>query len=255
MSVAAGVAAITSAVPSWHVGRVGLTLGFVAILTLGNLRGIRESGRIFSVPTYFVITGVLALLAAGAWHLLTGAVTPVYAADAIQPASETLTLFVLLRAFSNGCPAMTGVEAVSNGVPALRPPEWKNAATTMATMAVLAIAMFLGITVLAQAYHVVPSPTETVLSQLARGVFGGRGLPYYFIQAGTMLILVLAANTAYADFPRLASILARDRYVPRQLMNQGDRLAFSNGILGLSALPPSCSCSSAAMRTRSSPST
>jgi len=235
VSIAAGVAAMTSAVPSWHVGRVALTLGFVAILTIGNLRGIRESGRIFSVPTYFFITGVVALLAVGAWHLLTGAVTPVYAADAIQPANETLTLFVLLRAFSNGCTAMTGVEAVSNGVPAFRPPEWKNAAATMATMAVLAIAMFLGITVLAQAYHVVPSPTETVLSQLARSVFGGRGLPYYFIQAGTMLILVLAANTAYADFPRLASILARDRYVPRQLMNQGDRLAFSNGILGLSA--------------------
>ena len=129
---------------------------------------------------------------------------------------------------------MTGVEAVSNGVPAFKPPEAKNAAATMLMMAVLSITMFIGITLLAHAYHVLPSEQETVVSQLARGVFGGRGVPYYLVQAATMLILVLAANTAYADFPRLASILARDRYVPRQFMNQGDRLAFSNGIVGLS---------------------
>ena len=131
---------------------------------------------------------------------------------------------------------MTGVEAVSNGVPAFKPPEARNAAATMVIMAVLAITMFIGITLLAHAYGVMPSEQETVISQLARGVFDGRGLPYYLVQAATMLILVLAANTAYADFPRLASILARDRYLPRQFMNQGDRLAFSNGILGLSAL-------------------
>jgi hypothetical protein len=130
---------------------------------------------------------------------------------------------------------MTGVEAVSNGVPAFRPPEARNAAATMLIMATLSITMFLGITLLAQTYHIIPSEHETVVSQLARGVFGGRGVPYYLVQAATMLILVLAANTAYADFPRLASILARDRYLPRQFMNQGDRLAFSNGILGLSA--------------------
>ena len=129
---------------------------------------------------------------------------------------------------------MTGVEAVSNGVPAFKPPEAKNAAATMLMMAVLSITMFIGITLLAHAYQVMPSEQETVVSQIARGVFGGRGVPYYLVQAATMLILVLAANTAYADFPRLASILARDRYVPRQLMNQGDRLAFSNGIIGLS---------------------
>jgi hypothetical protein len=126
------------------------------------------------------------------------------------------------------------VEAVSNGVPAFRPPEARNAAATMLMMAVMSITMFLGITLLAQAYHVIPSEQETVISQLARGVFGSRGIPYYAVQGATMLILVLAANTAYADFPRLASILARDRYVPRQFMNQGDRLAFSNGIVGLS---------------------
>jgi hypothetical protein len=159
---------------------------------------------------------------------------PVVAPDTVASTNASLSLFLLLTAFSNGCTAMTGVEAVSNGVPAFRPPEARNAASTMGTMAVLAITMFVGITLLAQAYHVLPSETETVVSQLARGVFGGRGTWYYLVQAGTMLILVLAANTAYADFPRLSSILARDRFLPRQLANQGDRLAFSNGIIGLS---------------------
>ena len=234
VSIAAGVAAITSAFPAWHLHRVELSLGFVLVLMLGNLRGIRESGRIFALPTYFFVVSLFALIAAGAWRALSGTIDPVEAAAPIASNRQALTLFLLLTAFSNGCTAMTGVEAVSNGVPAFKPPEAKNAAATMLTMAVLSITMFLGITLLAHAYGVVPSDQETVVSQIARGVFGGRGLPYYLVQAATMLILVLAANTAYADFPRLASILARDRYLPRQLMNQGDRLAFSNGILGLS---------------------
>jgi amino acid transporter len=234
VSIAAGVAAITSAFPEWHINRVEMTLGFVLIIMLGNLRGIRESGRIFALPTYFFVVTVLMLVGVGTWRALNGAIQPIEAADALQPTGQTLTLFLLLTAFSNGCTAMTGVEAVSNGVPAFKPPESKNAAATMLMMAALSIVMFLGITLLAHAYHVVPSEQETIVSQIARGVFGGRGVPYYLVQAGTMLILVLAANTAYADFPRLASILARDGYVPRQLMNQGDRLAFSNGIVGLS---------------------
>jgi amino acid transporter len=234
VSIAAGVAALTSAFPNWHVNRVDLALAFLAVLTFGNLRGIRESGRIFAIPTYFFIVTTLVLVGVGAWRVLTGDVHPVVSADPLPIGKEPLALFLLLTAFSNGCTAMTGVEAVSNGVPAFRPPESRNAAATMMTMVVLAITMFLGITLLAQAYHVVPSHTETVVSQLARGVFGSRGVAYYAMQAATMLILVLAANTAYADFPRLASILARDRYLPRQLMNQGDRLAFSNGIVGLS---------------------
>jgi amino acid transporter len=233
VSVAAGVAAITSAFPPSHPYRVELALGFVLVLMVGNLRGIRESGQIFAVPTYFFIMTTLTLIAVGAWHALTGSVQPV-STEAVQVTTQPLTLFLLLTAFSNGCTAMTGVEAVSNGVPAFRPPESKNAAATMLMMAVLSITMFLGITLLAQSYHVMPSDQETVVSQLARGVFGSRGPAYYGVQAATMLILVLAANTAYADFPRLASILARDRYLPRQLMNQGDRLAFSNGIVGLS---------------------
>jgi amino acid transporter len=234
VSIAAGVAAITSAFPEWHLNRVEMALGFVVVIMLGNLRGIRESGRIFALPTYFFVVSLLMLIAVGVWRTLTGTVQPVEAVAPLEPTGQTLTLFLLLTAFSNGCTAMTGVEAVSNGVPAFKPPESKNAAATMLMMAVLSITMFLGITLLANAYRVTPSEQETVVSQIARGVFGGRGLPYYLVQAGTMLILVLAANTAYADFPRLASILARDRYVPRQLMNQGDRLAFSNGIVGLS---------------------
>jgi amino acid transporter len=225
VSIAAGVAALTSAFPAWHVNRVELSLGFLMVLMLGNLRGIRESGRMFAIPTYFFVVSLLALIALGAWRVLTGGVQPVVPVSPLPTAGETLTLFLLLTAFSNGCTAMTGVEAVSNGVPAFRPPEARNAAATMLMMAVLSITMFVGITLLAHVYHVVPSEKETVVSQIARGVFGGRGVPYYLVQA---------ANTAYADFPRLSSILARDRYLPRQLMNQGDRLAFSNGIVGLS---------------------
>jgi amino acid transporter len=236
VSIAAGVAALTSAFPHWIYLRVELALGFLTILTLGNLRGIRESGNIFAAPTYFFITSVLALIGVGTWRAMTGGVMPVAPIEPMQSMGQPLTLLLLLRAFSNGCTAMTGVEAVSNGVPAFRPPEARNAAATMVIMAVLAITMFVGITLLSHAYQIHPSEHETVISQLARGVFQGRGVPYYLLQAATMLILVLAANTAYADFPRLASILARDRYLPRQFMNQGDRLAFSNGILGLSAL-------------------
>ncbi len=234
VSIASGVAAITSAFPSWHVNRVELALAFVVLLMIGNLRGLKESGQLFSIPTYFFIGGILLLIGAGAWQASTGTVTPVTVADPIAAGTQTLSLFLILTAFSNGCTAMTGVEAVCDGVPAFRPPEAKNAATTMAIMATLAVTMFIGITLMARAYHVIPSQTETILSQLARAVFHGRTFLYYCVQAGTMAILVLAANTAYADFPRLASILARDGFLPRQLGNQGDRLAFSNGVIGLS---------------------
>jgi amino acid transporter len=234
VSIAAGVAAITSALPEWDLNPVVLSLVFMLLLMLGNLRGVRESGRIFALPTYFFIASILALIGFGVWRVLSGTIQPVIPAAPVESVGATLGVFLLLTAFSNGCTAMTGVEAVSNGVPAFRPPEAKNAAATMLAMAVLSITMFVGITVLSHAYAIVPSESETVVSQLARGIFEGRGLPYYLVQAATMLILVLAANTAYADFPRLASILARDRYMPRQFMNQGDRLAFSNGIVGLS---------------------
>jgi amino acid transporter len=237
VSIAAGVAAITSAFPHWHVQPVVLCLVFVAILMFGNLRGIRESARLFAGPTYFFIISILMMIAVGAWRYVTGTLVPVPGSEhGLPPGTSVLPAFVLLTAFSNGCTALTGVEAVSNGVPAFRPPESKNAAQTLVWMAVTAIAMFTGITLLAHAYAIVPNDSETVVSQIARVTFGGRGWPYYAVQAATMAILVLAANTAYADFPRLASILARDRFLPRQFMNQGDRLAFSNGILILSVL-------------------
>jgi amino acid transporter len=235
VSIAAGVAAVTSAFPRWHLNRVELTLGFVALIAVGNLRGIRESGRIFAVPTYFFLAAMLALIAAGAWRFFFGGI-PAAAPEPVPATLGTLSTFLVLRAFANGCTAMTGVEAVSNGVPAFKPPEAKNAAVTLLIMAGLCVTLFGGITLLSQAYAIVPRGEETVVSQLARTVLGGRGPAYYAVQAATMLILVLAANTAYSDFPRLASILARDRYLPRQLMNQGDRLAFSNGILALSGL-------------------
>ena len=242
VSIAAGVAALVSAFPRLQADRVALSLAFVAIIAMGNLRGLRESGRIFAVPTYFFLATIFLLILAGAVRTVTGGIAAVLPAGTPTPSGvSVLTTFLVLRAFANGCTAMTGVEAVSNGVPAFKPPEAKNAAVTLVIMAVLCVTMFMGITLLAHAYRVVPLEEsapgyETVVSQLARGVFGGRGPLYYAVQAATMLILVLAANTAFQDFPRLASILARDRYLPRQFMNQGDRLAFSNGIVVLSVL-------------------
>jgi len=234
VSISAGVLAITSAFPPLDAYRVALCLVFLVILTVGNLRGIRESGQIFAVPTYFFVFAIFVLILAGLVRYFTGSIVPVIAPPAAGIAHQPLTTFLLLTAFANGCTAMTGVEAVSNGVPAFRPPESKNAAATLVAMAVLAITMFIGITFLAHVYKVMPTEAESGVSQIGRAVFGGKSLLYYLVQIATTLILVLAANTAYADFPRLSSIVARDRYMPRQFMNQGDRLAFSNGILVLS---------------------
>ena len=236
VSVAAGVAALTSAFPQWLPYRVEIALAFVVLLMVGNLRGVRESGRIFAVPTYFFIVSILAMLGLGAWRYFSGGIAALPEAAGQPGTTGLLTTFALLTAFSNGCTAMTGVEAVSNGVPAFRPPESRNAAATLVAMGALSIVMFMGITLLAHAYRLVPNDAETVISQLASATFGRATAFYFAVQAATMLILVLAANTAYADFPRLASIVARDRFLPRQFTNQGDRLAFSNGILILSAL-------------------
>ncbi len=224
------MAAITSALPSAQNHKVLLGVVFVAAIALTNIRGVRESGRIFAVPTYFFIVSFGVLLAGGFYRLVTGTLEPVTEPPPV--ALEALTWFLVLRAFSSGCTAMTGTEAISNGIPAFRAPESRNAAITLAWMAGILATLFVGLTVLASALHVLPSDTETVVSQIARRVFGS-GLLYYLIQAATALILVLAANTSFADFPRLSSLLARDRFVPRQFATLGERLVFSNGILVL----------------------
>jgi amino acid transporter len=233
VSVAAGVAALTSAVPLLLTHRVALCVGFVALIAFANLRGVRESGRVFAVPTYAFIATFAVLVGVGLYRTLRGDLQPLPAHAA--EASTTLTWFLVLRAFSSGCTALTGVEAISNGVPAFKPPESRNASITMGWMAGILGGLFLGITVLAWALGVTPVTDETVVSQIARALFG-TGPFYYLVQASTMLILVLAANTSFADFPRLSSLLSRDRYAPRQFGTLGDRLVFSNGILILGSL-------------------
>jgi amino acid transporter len=233
VSVAAGIAALTSAVPGLFSHRVILGVLTVAGIALANLRGVRESGRLFAAPTYFFVVSVLGMVGYGIVAAAFGWL-PAAPYEPHPPGLEGVGLFLFLRAYSAGCTALTGVEAVSNGVQALKPPEGRNAATVMTMLGTLSITMFLGITYLAHDLGVVPGGAETVVSKIARRVFGG-GPAYFAVQAATMLILVLAANTSYADFPRLSSILARDRYVPRQFANQGDRLVYSNGVLLLSA--------------------
>jgi amino acid transporter len=232
VSVVAGIAALTSAVSWLHPYRIVLSVLAVIGIALGNLRGVRESARLFAAPTYFFVVSILGTVAYG----LVGAIfhwLPEAPYQPHPPGLEGLGLFLLLRSYAAGCTALTGVEAVSNGVQALKPPEGRNAQAVMTALGIISIVMFLGITYLAYDFGIIPGSDETVVSKIARRVWGN-GVPYYLVQASTLLILVLAANTSYADFPRLSSILARDRFVPRQFANQGDRLVFSNGILILS---------------------
>ncbi|MGH8058241.1 MAG: APC family permease, partial [Candidatus Entotheonellia bacterium] len=234
VSIAAGVAAITSAVPALFTHRVALGLLCVLVVTLVNLRGVRESGKIFAIPTYCFIASFVVLIATGLiTYIRSGAAAP--GGEMPVPALEPLTAFLVLRAFASGCAALTGVEAISNGVQAFKPPEARNASLTLVWMAVILGSFFIGITFLANHFGVTPKEAETVVSQLARRVFG-EGVFYYLVQAATAAILILAANTSYADFPRLASLLARDGFLPRQMANLGDRLVFSNGILLLGVL-------------------
>jgi amino acid transporter len=236
VSVAAGIAAITSAVPVLYPHRVALCIAAVTVIAIGNLRGIREAGRLFALPTYLFLLAYGILIAWGGVAWLRGAAASAHAQAGAAPAGVVpLTAFLALRAFASGCSALTGIEAVSDGVPAFRPPEATNARRVLLALGVILITLFLGISALAHAFGVVPVEGETVNSQLARLVFGETP-PYYFVQAITMLILVLAANTSFADFPRLASFLARDRFIPRQFANRGDRLAYSNGIIILALL-------------------
>ncbi|HEX4634285.1 MAG TPA: APC family permease [Gemmatimonadales bacterium] len=228
VSVAAGVAAITSAFPATTPHAVAIGIGAIALVALGNLRGLRESGMIFSVPTYFFIVMFAVMLLVDVVHpfgTFTAAALPASTGTAV-------TLWLLVKAFASGCSALTGVEAISNGIPAFRKPESKNAAAVMIWMGVILGVFFAGSTIIAHRFGVVPVGDQTVISQLAHGAFGSGPL-YFGVQFSTALILVLAANTAFADFPRLASILATDGYLPRQLASRGDRLVFSNGILML----------------------
>ena len=232
VSTAAGIAALTSAVPALRPYSVLLCVAAIVAIALANLRGVRESGRIFAVPTYFFVASILGMVGWGVISAVFGRL-PAQPYEAHRPGLEGVGLFLFLRAYAAGCTALTGVEAVSDGVPVLKPPEGKNAATVLTWLGAISVVMFLGITYLAFDFGVVPGPDETVVSKIARRVFGDSPF-YYTVQIATLLILVLAANTSFADFPRLSSILARDRYVPRQFANQGDRLVFSNGILILS---------------------
>jgi amino acid transporter len=202
-------------------------------VAIANLRGLRESGRLFSVPTYWFIGSVVLLILMGFYRVVTGTVQPLPAEEV--KATHALSIFLIMRAFSGGCATLTGTEAVSNGIPAFRPPEPRNAGTVMVWMAVILASTSLGITYLARVYNITPKEAETVASILARSIFG-EGVLYYNIQFATMLILLVAANTSFADFPRLSSIMARDGFMPRQLANRGDRLMFSNGILILAGL-------------------
>lgn len=241
VSISAAVGALVSAFPTVHEHLVLWGAFFIALVTMLNLRGIRESGSIFAVPTYLFLLSIAAMIVIGV------ARNGVSGFDVHEPSREAMvgtssvTIFLVLRAFSSGCAALTGVEAISDGVPAFRKPEWQNARTTLAWMIGILAVMFAGITFLAHQYGAVPMEQsaagyETVVSQIARGVFGGTNAAYYFMQFATILILVLAANTAYSDFPRLAYFMARDKYMPSQFMFRGDRLAYTFGIVTLGAL-------------------
>jgi len=243
VSVSAGVAAITSIAPSLFPERVLISVLIVLILMLGNLRGIRESGSIFMAPTYLYLIGMIGLIGWGLARqfvfgdLGTFTAPPGWEEHYRAEAIGGLTLVLILRAFSSGAVALTGTEAISDGVPAFKPPEWKNARTTLTAAAIIFGSLFIGISWLAGSVGVVPDPEEqqTVLSLIARQVWGD-GWLLVFLQLATALILALAANTSFADFPRLSSFLARDGFMPRQFGFRGERLAFTTGIIALSGL-------------------
>jgi amino acid transporter len=235
VSVVAGVVAITSAAPSLSEHAVALSVGFVVLLVLANLRGLKESGRMFAIPTYLFVSLTYVMFLVGLIKGMTGHLPD--AATATQQLHRTahvggvFTLVLLMRAFASGCTALTGVEAISNGVPAFRPPKSRNAANTLAIMGALAVSMFIGITVLALHLKARAGGDTSVISQIAASVFGNHAVLFYLYQAATAGILILAANTAFNGFPVLSSILAQHSYLPRQMHNRGDKLVFSNGII------------------------
>lgn len=232
VSISAGVAQITSGIPGLFPFRVEIAVAVIVLMTVVNLRGVKESGRIFAIPTYFFLIAMFLTLGVGAIQYFTGALGTVQNVDAIRhEVLQPLTIFLILRAFSSGCTALTGIEAISNGITAFKEPRSHNAAVTLMWMSGILITLFVGITLLAHAIAAQPSETETVISQLSRTVFGDGSIPYFAVLAGTALILLMAANTSYADFPRLAALHAGDGFLPRQLTYRGGRLVFAWGIL------------------------
>lgn len=230
VSVSAGVENIASAFSSLQEHRVALGVAIVLFIMIFNLRGVKESATVFAMPTYIFVFSFVVLILSGIWKMVSGEVAP--AAPIVHEVYPEIPTFLLLRAFASGCSALTGIEAISNGIPIFRQPAQRNAKITMFWMSFILGGLFLSITLLAHVYGVVPKEGQTAVSLIARSVFGD-GPFYYVVQASTALILVLAANTSFADFPRLSSLLAKDRYLPRQLASLGDRLVFSNGIVGL----------------------
>ena len=239
VSVTAGVFALTSAVPSLASHQVGLSLFFILLLTVVNLRGVRESGILFALPTYAFVVVMFALIGTGVGKCAAGACPQAHVPDPLVAGAGTVGVLVLLRAFSSGAAALTGVEAISNGVNAFKPPQGRNAAKTLLVMGAIAISLFVGVSYLAVHMHARPSGSVSVISEIARTTFPASSWTsflYYAVQGLTFAILVLAANTSYQGFPRLGAVLARDRFFPRQFINLGDRLVYSNGIVVLSGL-------------------
>ena len=239
VSISAGIFAITSFVPSLGGHKVALALVCLVLIVFANLRGVRESGLAFALPTYLFVTSIAVLVVAGVIELATGHAHSAVVADPLPAGTGAVTLFVLLRAFSSGSTALTGVEAIANGVNAFRRPHGRNAAATLAILGTIAIGLFLGVSYLAVHLHARPSSTDSVVSQIARAVFqpGSVGsFMYYAVQGLTLIVLILAANTSFQGFPRLSALLARDRFAPRQFTNLGDRLVFSNGMLVLATI-------------------
>ncbi len=239
VSVAAGIVAITSAAPSLYPYRVWLSLACVVLLTVANLRGVRESGILFALPTYGFVASLYAMLGVGIAKCTLGTCPHAVVAHPLPAGTGAVTVFVLLKAFASGSAALTGVESISNGVNAFKRPQSKNAAQTLTIMATMAISLFLGVSWLTVKLDARPSETVSVLSQIARAVFpttSSVSIMYYVVQGFTLAILILAANTSYQGFPRLSALLARDRFIPRQFVNLGDRLVYSNGILVLAGI-------------------
>ena len=230
VSVCAGTAAITSAFPQLLSVRTGIALLIITLLTIGNLRGMKDSSVLFGIPTYLFIFTILLLIITGFVKVLIFHEVPAVSTTMPQTV-ENLSLLLFLKAFSSGCTALTGVEAVSDGIPNFREPAQKNAKRVLYLLAGLVFVIFLGISALASLYHIVPNANVTVIAMIAEAVFGNGTLLFYLVQITTAVILTMAANTAFADLPLLLSILARDGFVPRQFMARGSRLSFSNGIL------------------------